>query len=69
MVLINRILGHGDFLKDNVMYLIMTRVVSEFIHAKESNFIMYDTFGQVENGLVLFKKRIGFKPYTVNFKR
>jgi hypothetical protein len=47
----------------------MTRVVSEFIHAKESNFIMYDTFGQVENGLVLFKKRIGFKPYTVNFKQ
>jgi hypothetical protein len=69
MVLINRILGHGDFLKDNIMYLLMTSVVSEFIQVKESNFIMYDTFGQVENGLVLFKKRIGFKPYTVNFKQ
>lgn len=69
MVLINRILGHGDYLKDNVMYLIMTSVVSECVKSDEINFVMYDTFGKVENGLVMFKKRIGFKPYTVNFKR
>jgi hypothetical protein len=69
MVLINRILGHGDYLKDNVMYLIMTSVVSKCVKSDEINFVMYDTFGKVENGLVMFKKRIGFKPYTVNFKR
>ena len=69
MVLINRILGHGDYLKDNVMYLLMTNVVSKFINVRQINFIMYDTFGKFENGLVMFKKRIGFKPFTVNFKQ
>ena len=69
MVLINRILGHSDYLKENIMYLLMTNVVSYFIHDTRINFIMYDTFGKTENGLVLFKKRIGFKPYTVNFIR
>lgn len=69
MVLINRILGHGDYLKENVMYLLMTSVVSTFVNDNRINFIMYDTFGKFENGLVMFKKRIGFKPFTVNFKR
>jgi hypothetical protein len=69
MVLINRILGHGDYLKENVMYLLMASVVSTFVNDNQINFIMYDTFGKFENGLVMFKKRIGFKPYTVNFKR
>jgi hypothetical protein len=69
MVLINRILGHGDYLKENVMYLLMTNVVSTFVNDNRINFIMYDTFGKFENGLVMFKKRIGFKPFTVNFKR
>jgi len=69
MVLINRILGHADFLKDNIMYLLMTKVVAAFVQSDEINYLMYDTFGKVENGLVLFKKRIGFKPYTVNFER
>jgi hypothetical protein len=69
MVLINRILGHDDYLKENVMYLLMTSVVSTFVNDNRINFIMYDTFGKFENGLVMFKKRIGFKPFTVNFKR
>lgn len=69
MVLINRILGHHDFLKDNIMYSLMTNVVTVFIKQNEINYIMYDTFGKVENGLVMFKRRIGFKPYTVNFIR
>lgn len=69
MVLINRILGHHDFLKDNIMYSLMTNVVTVFIKQNEMNYIMYDTFGKVENGLVMFKRRIGFKPFTVNFIR
>lgn len=73
MVLINRILGHKEHLKNNVMYLLITKVICVFIgqrneHKDRINYIMYDTFGRRDNGLVLFKKRIGFKPYTVNFK-
>lgn len=67
MVLINRILGHKDHLKNNVMYLMTTKVIAGFINSNKIKYVMYDTFGRSENGLVLFKKRIGFKPYTVNF--
>jgi hypothetical protein len=67
MVLINRILGHKDHLKNNVMYLMITKVIAGFINSNKIKYVMYDTFGRSENGLVLFKKRIGFKPYTVNF--
>ncbi len=68
IALINRILGHGDYLKDNIMFLLMTNIVSYYIALNKTKFIMYDTFGKVENGLVMFKKRIGFKPFTVNFR-
>ena len=69
--LVNRILGHSDYLKSNVMYLLLTEFICEQIKQKtnENSYIMYDTFGRSNNGLVLFKKRIGFKSYTVNFKQ
>ncbi|HRO75007.1 MAG TPA: hypothetical protein PLP27_02530 [Crocinitomicaceae bacterium] len=68
LALMNRILGHGDYLKDNIMYLNNLGVISYlYEHKKQVHFLMYDTFGRTQNGLALFKKRIGFKPYTVNF--
>lgn len=68
LALMNRILGHNDFLKDNIMYLNNLGAISYlYQHQKSVDFLMYDTFGRTQNGLTLFKKRIGFKPYTVNF--
>lgn len=69
MILLNRILGHQEHLKNNVMYLLLTKFIAESIEGRKASYIMYDTFGKVQNGLVLFKKRIGFKPYTVNFEQ
>lgn len=67
LTIINRILGHQAHLKNNVMYSLVTNVIGKAIEEKLVRYIMYDTFGRKQNGLVLFKKRIGFKPYTVNF--
>lgn len=69
LVLVNRILGDGNYLKDNIMYLNVLGAI-EFIYNQPmvgNRYLMYDTFGRKQNGLVLFKKRIGFKPYTVKF--
>jgi hypothetical protein len=67
LCLINRILGHEEHLKKNVMYFLIVSFIKEIFNSMKNRVIMYDTFGRKENGLVLFKKRIGFKPYTVNF--
>ena len=69
LITVNRILGHGNYMKDNIMYLLLTEVVTTYIDQKRVKYMMYDTFGKHDNGLVLFKKRIGFEPYTVNFQR
>ncbi|MBC9811958.1 hypothetical protein H9Y05_05650 [Crocinitomicaceae bacterium CZZ-1] len=65
--LMNRILGHNDHLKQNIMYLLAVETIANEIHLGEHKIIMYDTFGAKKNGLVLFKNRIGFKPYTIHF--
>jgi hypothetical protein len=67
LTLVNRILGHGDHLNSHVMYLMATCFIREKLKNRVLKFAMYDTFGRKKNGLVLFKKRIGFKPFTVNF--
>lgn len=67
LVLINRILGKAQFLKDNIMYLNTLGAIEYVFNEQKAIYLMYDTFGRKSNGLVLFKKRIGFKPYTVYF--
>lgn len=67
LALVNRILGHENHLKSNIMYYLTTEVVSSEIRKGLRKYMMYDTFGTVKNGLVLFKRRIGFKPTTINF--
>lgn len=68
LALINRILGHKDHLNNNVMYLGTLKTIVTEIKINQRKVIMYDTFGSKKNGLVLFKKRLGFKVFTINFK-
>jgi hypothetical protein len=69
LVLINRILGNFNHLNNNVMYLLTSRFIGNVIVQGGVKYIMYDTFGRKKNGLVLYKKRIGFKAFTVNFTK
>lgn len=67
LILTNRILGNAALLKDNIMYLNILGAIEYIFDKRKNAYLMYDTFGRKPNGLVLFKKRIGFKPYTVKF--
>ncbi|MES2588627.1 MAG: hypothetical protein V4622_06555 [Bacteroidota bacterium] len=69
LVTFNRILGHSEFLKDNIMYFMTQKTIEYYFDKKEVKSIMYDTFGREKNGLYLFKSRNGFKSYTINFKK
>jgi hypothetical protein len=67
LVLINRILGHDEHLKNNVMYLLSVQFVSTCVDNRKARYVMYDTFGRSDNGLAMFKRRIGFERYRMNF--
>ena len=70
VALLGTLLGHGDHLKAGVMYLLVTRIINLFLDEdKEVKYVMYDTvFGSRER-LRFFKKRLGFRPYRVQWQR
>jgi len=67
LVLINRILGHDAHLNNNVMYLLCVHFIESALLSGKARYVMYDTFGRTDNGLAMFKRRIGFKRYCMNF--
>lgn len=68
LLLMNRIMGHSNFLDLGIMYLIVTEFIQHSF-TLNSKYIMYDTLIGGSEGLKLFKKRCGFKPYNVNWKK
>lgn len=70
VVIINRIMGHVDYLKEGVMYLLVTSFVEQELSSVRSNqFIMYDTIFGASAGLRMFKERCGFIPMHVTWER
>jgi len=65
-VIISKILGHADFLKDGVMYLLITRIVQDAFDIEGVRFVMYDTMLGGTDGLLLFKKKFLFQPYIAD---
>jgi hypothetical protein len=70
--LVDYILGHGDHLKNGIMYLLMNKVIEEkFELAKAEgspHWLMYDTLLGAGEGLRYFKGAMGFSPYWVRWK-
>ena len=68
-VIANRLMGHADYLKRGVMYLLLASAIENLMKEKnnEINFVMYDTYFGASEGLKLFKRRFGFKPYFVKW--
>jgi hypothetical protein len=51
------------------MYLLITSSISNLIDSNINiKFVMYDTIFGASDGLRLFKKRLGFKPYLVKWR-
>lgn len=69
MLVINKILGHNDFLKNGVMYLIVAELVNEVIEKKDITHIMYAHYlvGRSHAGYTYFKERSGFVGGNVRF--
>lgn len=68
--IINRLLGHKDFLNDGIMYLMIVEAIQIMFEGYvkgEGRFVMYDTFFGANEGLKLFKTKLGFKPYRVKW--
>lgn len=65
------LLGHKNFLNEGIMYLMMTEahraLFAEFQNNSPCRFIMYDTFFGASEGLKLFKRKLGYKPYRVKW--
>jgi hypothetical protein len=69
--LMNRLLGHAEYLGSGVMYLLLSEVVREMIDVRDQehhpNWGMYDTYFGASAGLRYFKERLGFTPYRVRW--
>ncbi len=68
----SRLLGHGDYLDQGIMYLLVSEIIREMIGLKQTQgyplWAMYDTFFGAKPGLRYFKERLGFKPYKVKWR-
>jgi hypothetical protein len=66
LMLMNRIMGHSDFLDFGIMYLLVTSFVQSSF-SMPAKVIMYDTLLGGGDGLKMFKKRCGFKAYRAKW--
>lgn len=68
LITLNRLMGHADFLKEGIMYQLVTGGIGEVIGlADRPKYVMYDTILGASDGLQLFKKRLGFIPYRIKW--
>ena len=69
LMTLNRLMGHTDYQKDGIMYLLVLKGINEVMNAElKPSYVMYDTMLGASEGLLMFKKRLGFQPYKVNWK-
>lgn len=67
-VVFSRIMGHHDFLKEGIMYLLATAVIGSYIDEKPNiAYAMYDTYFGASEGLKMYKRRLGFTAFKVNW--
>ena len=63
LALYSQILGHGDYLRDGIMYLLHSYVSGRVWD--EVKYIMYGAHTSGTDGLKMWKKRMRFEPYNV----
>ena len=68
LLLYSRIIGHGDHLKNGIMYLLNQEIIRWIIDGKSQvtdgiKYIMYAGWNDGTAGLKMWKKRTLFKPY------
>lgn len=68
---LRRILGHGDHLGHGIMYLLVSHLVEAMCAHRQAHgypdWGSYDTYFGGQDGLRVFKDRLGFSPYNVRW--
>jgi len=59
----SQIIGHGDYLREGIMYLLHSYVSSYVWH--NAKYIMYGAHTSGTDGLKMWKKRMRFEPYNI----
>lgn len=70
-VIVSRLLGHADYLKEGVMYYMIGTCVEQWVNGerwRDVKYFFYDTFFGATAGLKKFKVDLGFVPYKVKYK-
>jgi hypothetical protein len=63
--LVSMILGHGDHLANDIMYLLFAGMISR--HAGEGGWLFYNRHDSGTDGLVYFKERLGFRAADIEW--
>jgi hypothetical protein len=65
LALVSMILGHGEHLRNDVMYLLFQGVVEE--QAGQGGFFYYNRHDSGTEGLRFYKERVGFAPAEIEW--
>lgn len=63
LALVSSILGHGEHLRDDVMYLLMQGTIEH--ESEQRGFLVYNRHDSGTDGLRYYKERCGFEPAEV----
>ena len=65
LALVSMILGHGDWLRDDVMYALVQGVIAD--QAGSGGILYYNRHDSGTEGLVYFKEKLGFREANVEW--
>lgn len=65
LALVSMILGHGEHLRDDIMYLLFAGLVAD--QAGQGGFFYYNTWASGTEGLRYYKARVGFSAHDVEW--
>jgi hypothetical protein len=68
VAVVRTLLGHGDFLNDGIMYLLLVEAARRIYELGGYRYLMYDMYFGSSAGLRLFKDKLGFRPYWVHWQ-
>lgn len=67
LVLVSQILGHGEHLAGDIMYLLFTQMVRDQIDGSGPGVVFYNRHDSGTDGLRYFKERVGLLPTDVEW--
>jgi len=66
LALVSQILGHHDYLRDEIMFLLWERMLQRELH--EPGFVVYNRHDSGTDGLRFFKERVGLAETPVRWR-